>query len=249
MLLLPLLIVVTAGCVLAGGSTPPAVSVEAEEGKVPTEVAPDAGPVAATIPPATSTESVPTALPTATPSPAATALPAVVIARPQEIERGYIPNPGMGWQDSDRPRTRFPETVGYGRYNWSTLNPAEGTYDWSSIEALRAQMRAAGGQFSFRVRTVQPEPWGPGLTAPQWVIDLGLRVTGDPGEEEPVYSTCLFLEKHASLIDELRKRYDGDPEVAYIDIGSYGFYGEWDSPQYDPTEGSLDWHTRRRRSR
>jgi hypothetical protein len=163
----------------------------------------------------------------------------------QELD-GYIPNPYMGWQDWNRPDTRFEETVGYDRYNWEDLNPARGSYDWSPIERLRGQM-PPGGQISWRVRTAQPDPFGPGQVMPDWVVDAGVSIYDDPDEgSEPLYSDCLFLETHGEFVDAMRERYDGDPDVAFIDIGSYGYYGEWDSAQYDSEEDTLDWHARRR---
>lgn len=77
--------------------------------------------------------------------------------RPEELT-GYIPNPYMGWQDTQSRNKRFDETVGYRRFNWSELNPAKGVYDWDRIEALRADMAQQGSAISFRVRTAQPHP-------------------------------------------------------------------------------------------
>jgi hypothetical protein len=152
----------------------------------------------------------------------------------------------MGWQDTQRPNRRFPETVGYIRVDWRDLNPAEGVYDWSLIETLRQQMLAVGGQISFRVRTSRPPPWGEGNVSPQWLLDQGVQVFYGSGGSEPVYSDCTFLDAHARFIDAMRQKYDGDPDVAFIDIGSYGYYAEWNSDQYDLSPGSLDWHARRR---
>ncbi|MBE7551679.1 MAG: DUF4832 domain-containing protein [Anaerolineales bacterium] len=165
---------------------------------------------------------------------------------------GYIPNPGMGWQDTQRRNKRFVETVAYKRFNWNILNPAEGTFDWSLIEKLRTDTLLAGSDFSFRIRTAQPPPWGEGQTMPDWLVKQGAFITDGHSEvngvrsTEPLYSDCLFLEAHGQFIEALRQRYDGDPAVAFIDIGSYGTYGEWDSEQYDEEPGSLDWHARRR---
>jgi hypothetical protein len=211
-------------------------------------------PTVTSLPAASPTPIPPTAVPppTLTPAPSPTdPTPASPPARPVRtvqpaVIEGYIPNPYMGWQDTQRPNPRFPETVGYIRVDWRNLNPAEGVYDWGLIETLRQQMLAVGGQISFRVRTSRPPPWGEGNVTPQWLLDQGVQVFYGSGGSEPVYSDCRFLDAHARFIDAMRQKYDGDPDVAFIDIGSYGYYAEWNSDQYDLTPGSLDWHARRR---
>ena len=60
----------------------------------------------------------------------------------------YISNPGMGWQyrGGTFPITIPAETVAYSRrsqISWNVLNPAEGIYDWS---ALDAQLQTAVSQ-------------------------------------------------------------------------------------------------------
>ncbi len=164
---------------------------------------------------------------------------------PDQVE-GYLPNPYMGWQDTQTTGKRFAETVGYRRINWNVLNPGDGVYDWSPIEALRSDMQ--GEAISFRIRNAVPPPWGPGQAMPDWLVKQGAKIV--PGDTdagtEPYYAGCLFLAAHAKFVDALRQRYDGDPGVAYIDIGSYGTYGEWDSIQYNAQPDSLDWHARRR---
>ncbi len=176
-------------------------------------------------------------------------MPTLRTVYPDQVE-GYLPNPYMGWQDTQTTGKRFVETVGYRRMNWNILNPGDGVYDWSPIEALRSDMQDEA--ISFRIRTAVPPPWGPGQAMPDWLVERGAKIVeGDTDEEggtstEPYYAGCLFLAAHARFVDALRQRYDGDPDVAYIDIGSYGTYGEWDSAQYDAQPGSLDWHARRR---
>jgi hypothetical protein len=87
---------------------------------------------------------------------------------------------------------------------------------------------------------------------PTWLVQRGVPIVEGGSDvdgvngTEPLYSSCLFLEAHGQFVDALRERYDGNPDVAFIDIGSYGTYGEWDSEQYDDEPESLDWHARRR---
>jgi hypothetical protein len=53
---------------------------------------------------------------------------------------------------------------------------------------------------------------------------------------EPDYGDPLFLEKHAALVSALGKQYDGHPRVEFLDIGSYGIWGEWHTPNGKPWE-------------
>ena len=205
------------------------------------------------------TPSSPITGPTTLPEPTtlADSMPSEASVRPKrtitpEQLTGYVPNPYMGWQDTQRSHKRFTERVGYKRINWNVLNPAEEAYDWSVIEAFRADMVRQGSLMSFRIRTAHPPPWGEGEALPAWLKEQGAAITEGHSEvdqlrsSEPLYTDCLFLEAHGRFIEALRERYDGDSDLAYLDIGSYGAYGEWDSEQYDEEPDSLDWHARRR---
>ena len=44
---------------------------------------------------------------------------------------------------------------------------------------------------------------------------------------EPDYADPIYLEKHAAFLKALGERYDGRPDVEFLDIGSYGVWGEW----------------------
>ena len=187
----------------------------------------------------------PPAQPTAVYLPTVTRGPVWQTVTPVELS-GYIPNPDMGWQNTRNATPRFPETVRYTRFNWRDLNPAEGVYDWSPIETFRQEALAAGQKIHFRVRNAQPPPWGPGQVIPDWVTAQGAVIIDGSRGTEPLYSDCLFLAAHAAFVEALRQKYDGDPDIAFLDIGAYGNFGEWDTDQYDHTPDSLDWHARRR---
>ena len=180
------------------------------------------------------------------PTPAPTSQPSTRTVMFEPVE-GYLPNPFMGWQDSRLQGEILPETVAYDRFNWADFNPARGEYDWSPIESLRNYKTTAGKLISFRIRTSRPAPFGPGPVIPSWVARLGAQIAYDGGSgPEPLYHDCIYLETHAQFIDALRQEYDGDPDIAFIDIGSYGSFGEWDSDQYREESETLDWHARRR---
>ncbi len=187
----------------------------------------------------------PVAQPTTTYLPTITRGPVFRTITPTELS-GYVPNPEMGWQNTRNATPRFTETVRYTRFNWRDLNPAEGVYDWSPIEILRQEALDAGQKIHFRVRNAQPPPWGPGQVIPDWVVAQGAVIVDGSRGTEPLYADCQFLAAHAAFVDALRQQYDGNPDIAFLDIGAYGKFGEWDSEQYDHTPDSLDWHARRR---
>lgn len=184
-------------------------------------------------------------LPTTTNLPPTVTLPPVFTTIfPDPIE-DYLPNPLMGWQNTRNASPRFVETVAYARFNWNELQPAPDVYNWLPIETWLAEAVAEGKQGHFRVRATQPPPWGPGAVIPTWLMEQSLPTLETERGTEPIYYSCQFLSEHGKFVEALRLRFDGHPHLAFLDIGSYGFFGEWGSPQYDDTPNSLDWFARR----
>ena len=70
---------------------------------------------------------------------------------------------------------------------------------------------------------------------PQWVEAAGAKghnFTVGKGVDpegpfwEPDYADPVFLEKHDRFLAAAAARYDGNPNVAFIDVGSFGVWGE-----------------------
>lgn len=141
----------------------------------------------------------------------------------------YITNPGAGWQH--RPEesaiSDFPETVVYSDRRliaWKYLNPAEGVYDWAPLNAQLAGAVEDGKQFSFRVYTMVGEGYDGHMT-PDWAVGKGVLIL-ESGE--PDYSNCVYQEEWGRFVQAMISEYDGDPDVAFIDISGYGNFNEWD---------------------
>lgn len=149
----------------------------------------------------------------------------------------YLPNPGIGFQamhQLDDPV--LPETVAYRRpqYGWSDQNPAPGVFDWSAVDADLAAARAAGKQLSFRIYTMRGESYG-GHKVPAWVLAEGaILIRG----REPRYSNCVYQQRWGEFVEALRARYDGNPDIAFIDISGYGNFNEWS--WHEQTEWDMD---------
>lgn len=66
---------------------------------------------------------------------------------------------------------------------------------------------------------------------PKWVFDAGAKYhvyESSDGEKHviPEWTDGIFLEKLNNFIEALAERYDGNENIAFIDIRSYGSYGE-----------------------
>lgn len=158
----------------------------------------------------------------------------------------YLANPGIGWQEAiNLENPRLPETVSYRRseYSWAILNPQEGVLDWSMVDRDLQEAVAQGKQFSFRIYTMRGESFG-GHQMPQWVVAQGAEILDT---DEPYYSNCVYQEKWGQFVDQLRQKYDGNPNIAWIDISGYGNFNEWSwHGQTEVNEGSLDSQARQR---
>jgi hypothetical protein len=151
-------------------------------------------------------------------------------------------NPGQGWMSQMRrpaSEPRFPCSVVYIRFNWAEAEPAPGQYNWKMIDDVIAAWQPRGAAVALRVMTCNAHSSGY-YTSPKWLFDAGcksheyLQGGDDPtsgGERiprlEPDYADPLYLAKHGAFLKALGERYDGHPQVEFLDIGSYGVWGEW----------------------
>ena len=128
-------------------------------------------------------------------------------------------------------------SICYLRLPWSVVEPEEGVYDWATIDTPAQRWIAKGGQIALRLTC--SEDWMYYAT-PKWVKDAGAKGTdyrlGGNGPVrtpdhktlpwDPDFGDPVFLAKLEKFIAALAARYDGRPEVAFVDIGSYGLWGE-----------------------
>jgi hypothetical protein len=146
-------------------------------------------------------------------------------------------NPGQGWMSS-----RFPSTIKYIRLDWATLEPERGRYNWAPFDNAIAAGKSKGIKISIRIMTCSPHSQGY-YSSPKWLFDEGCKsfeylVGGDDPTSggiripriEPDYSDSLYLLCHGEFIKALAQRYDESADVDFLDIGSYGYWGEWHTP-------------------
>jgi hypothetical protein len=154
-----------------------------------------------------------------------------------EEDTGFLQIPGVGWQTFFRTAQDDPSMTGlpfksgcaYMRWTWGDLEPAEGQYAFEMIDEWLLRCRQANQALAFRVMLSWPGHEG---TIPQWLIDKGIKYTYSECPEEGAHYEVdleepLVKELHEKLIRALGNRYDGHPDLALVDIGSVGLWGEW----------------------
>ena len=178
------------------------------------------------------------------------ALPAasgVVTVRPQDTGEALV-NPGMGlvhYHYSNRlwaygmyskPGETDPlpgTSVVYLRVLWSDVEPREGEFRWDIFDSVAQNWIKAGKKLAFRIICCNQTE----NATPDWVREAGAKgiwfppiykEKDIPGAErwEPTYDDPVFLEKLTNFLKAFAARYDGDPSVAFMDIGSVGLFGE-----------------------
>jgi hypothetical protein len=172
---------------------------------------------------------------------------AVTTVRPKDNGEALV-NPDMGWTlhfysnviDTYGSKLAPSDTLDdwpglstiYLRVPWSFLEPQEGKFNWSLFDTPTQRWVAKGKKIAIRVTCC--ENWWRYAT-PKWVQDAGAKgihfeigkgKTPNGTLWEPDYLDPVFLQKLDRFLAVLAERYDGNPNVAFIDIGSFGMWGE-----------------------
>lgn len=148
----------------------------------------------------------------------------------EEID-DVLPNPFKGfvtWVGDENPI--YDTKLQYRTYEWRDIEPEPGVIDWTEFERGWGDIALTGRRVGFRISACTPGSGNP-YDIPEWLVQEGvaLRPYSVDGHEglAPDWDDPRFLEAHRRLIMALGARYDRDDRVAWIDVGSYGFWGEW----------------------
>jgi hypothetical protein len=142
-----------------------------------------------------------------------------------------LDNPLKGWcaySDSGFVHT-LPVSMAYFYGSWREMEPQPGKYDWASFEKKWDTPLAQGKHVILRLFLEYPnQPTG----LPQWVIDSGVKRTPYDTKEVgkglcPNWDDPKLLEPLLRFIAAFGKRYNNHPRVAFIQLGTLGFWGEW----------------------
>ncbi len=118
------------------------------------------------------------------------------------------------------------------RIPWAMIEPEEGKFNWALLDTPAQRWIAKGKKVAICVTC--SENWMP-FPTPEWVKNAGAKGVyyefgKGPVEKsalwDPNFDDPIFLKKFDSFLAAMAKRYDGNPDVAFVDIGSYGLWGE-----------------------
>ena len=158
------------------------------------------------------------------------AAPTLSLPKPQTIANAPYPGAYVGRDYRVVDPTIYPAVGGQTTFTWADLEPQQGSYRWDLIDHfLQGEILQAGKRAAFAITTYNGRVQG-GLQVPQWVYDPALG--GDPqaiitcgSVQIPRYWNSHYQAMYASFISALGARYNGDPRVSWVQIGS-GLYGE-----------------------
>ncbi len=164
-------------------------------------------------------------------------------------DNGTVPiNPGMGW--TMHHYSNVPSNYGSGlepsdtlddfpglstvylRLPWAYLEPEEGKYNWAILDTPAQRWIAKGKRVALRITC--SENWMTYAT-PEWVKAAGAKGTfyrygegrvEEGGAWDPFFDDPVFLEKLERFMAAYAARYDGNPNVEFVDVGTYGLWGE-----------------------
>ena len=142
-------------------------------------------------------------------------------------------NPGKGFtsmfESIDADCINLISTMYY-RFDWDQIETADGVYNWNIIDYYINMAKKRNKKIAFGVMNASTSANSPYCT-PKWVFEKGAQyttATNEYGNEQyiPVWDDPIYLEEMNQFIQALGERYDGNENIAFIDIRGYGNWGE-----------------------
>jgi hypothetical protein len=151
-------------------------------------------------------------------------------------------NPGKGWVYYG---TSFPTSqpasiqaminVLYFRPTWATIEPTENNFNWAYIDDAITSAKNNGVKVAFGFMNADVEPYITPNATPQWVFNAGASyyIVGTNGGYAGTNFTVpywtnnpVFFAKMNAFITALGQRYNGNTNIAWIDVRNFGEWGE-----------------------
>jgi len=150
-----------------------------------------------------------------------------------------LSNPMRGqylWLGSAAYPAGWPDVDSYQRWNWAQLEPSQGNFQWALIDDEIAAAKARGGRFGMRIMALCQGCADHTYMNAQTSIpdDLAAVVNpligAAPGDSTqyliPDWNSDAYFSRLTELLTAIADRYKNDPHFAWMDVSSYGNWGE-----------------------
>ena len=144
-------------------------------------------------------------------------------------------------------------SYGSGYQKWNKLNPAKGVYDWTELEKLLNSLAEHNMGYALRVLPYSPSfvrgndtPEEEYDWTPSFVYEMGAKKVTATLQWNgyraavPVWDDSVYLQAAKDFAKALAEKYDGDPRIEYIDVRTFGEWGEWHASHLDGSEMPSD---------
>lgn len=152
---------------------------------------------------------------------------------------GTPPTP-KEWVNADR----------YQRWNWIDIEPSHGNYAWQIVDDEIAKAKAAHGRFGMRVMALcqdcsNHQYQGAYSAIPDDLVAASNAFVGaPPGQSKkyvlPDWNSKGYLDRLDELARAIAARYRDEPTFAFVDIFSYGNWGEFHLYPFDQPGGPYE---------
>ena len=151
---------------------------------------------------------------------------------------GVLTNPGMGVEDFQGnvlPESEYPIAgIDYYRFYWNELEPKEGQYNYALIDKAIQLAQQANPPQTVSLRFMALADPSDGTKIPQWLIDKGVKGIWVDNHHTfvPDFADPMFIRYVRQLLNAFGQRYNGNANIASVDIGMVGSWGEWHTSNY-----------------
>ena len=165
---------------------------------------------------------------------------ALCLILPRTLEYTYeegekpVANPLKGWvRWGENTENAQDAALAYVAVHWGELEPEKGVYDFDALEERWNFRHWQAQGVHLILRVIADEPGDDAhMDIPQWLYaemdGSGTWYDCSYGKGfSPDYTHPAMLEAHSRLLAALGERYDHEAQVAYVQLGSLGHWGEW----------------------
>lgn len=146
-------------------------------------------------------------------------------------------NPYMGPAPRATSTNPIASSLVFNYVSWKDLEPTKGVIDFASFETKNRLVYWGSKNIKMIIRVHMDYPRSYAhIDIPDWLYqEIGgdgttynKSVDGSYGMGfSPNYNNAKIIAYHRELIRKLGERYNNDPRIAFIELGSVGHWGEW----------------------